>query len=311
MKARAELKQRTADRSHEVGVGSMLGQYRVEAEIGRGGMGVVFRAVHVGIGQLAAVKVLLAKRGDDPSYLRRFTNEARAISRVDHPGLVKLFDFGKTAGGAPYILMEHLAGDLLRARHDRLRRSGKALDLVSATRVARQVASALATTHARGIVHRDLKPENLMLVADDEAPGGERVKVLDFGIAHLTTERTTETAPGTVIGTAAYMSPEQCAGDAQLDGRSDVYSLGVVLYEMLAGAPPFRGTSRRSSAATCSTRRNRCKSRLHRPLRRSPASSRACSRRSPRAARTWPRCSTSCGAARAARRARARPTTAR
>ena len=241
MKARAGLEQRTADSSQEVGVGSMLGQYRVEAEIGRGGMGVVFRAVHVGIGQLAAVKVLLAKRGDDPSYLRRFTNEARAVSRVDHPGLVKLFDFGETAGGVPYILMEHLAGDVLRARLERLRRSGKTLDLVSATRVARQVASALATTHARGIVHRDLKPENLMLVADDEAPGGERVKVLDFGIAHLTTERTTETAPGTVIGTATYMSPEQCAGDAQLDGRSDVYSLGVVLYEMLAGAPPFRG----------------------------------------------------------------------
>jgi serine/threonine-protein kinase len=241
MKARAEPERPTADSSHEVGVGSMLGQYRVEAEIGRGGMGVVFRAVHVGIGQLAAVKVLLAKRGDDPAYLRRFTNEARAVSRVDHPGLVKLFDFGETAGGVPYILMEHLAGDLLRARLERLRRSGKTLDLVSATRVARQVASALATTHARGIVHRDLKPENLMLVVDDEAPGGERVKVLDFGIAHLTTERTTETAPGTVIGTAAYMSPEQCAGDAQLDGRSDVYSLGVVLYEMLAGAPPFRG----------------------------------------------------------------------
>jgi serine/threonine-protein kinase len=245
MKARAELEDRTAetrdDPRGDVGVGSMLGQYRVEEEIGRGGMGVVFRAVHVGIGQLAAVKVLLVRRADDPSYLRRFTNEARAVSRVDHPGLVKLFDFGETASGVPYILMEHLAGELLRARLERLRRTGKALDLVSATRVARQVASALATTHARGIVHRDLKPENLMLVADDEAPGGERVNVLDFGIARLTTERTTETAPGTVIGTAAYMSPEQCAGDAELDGRSDVYSLGVVLYEMIAGAPPFRG----------------------------------------------------------------------
>ncbi|MEP7122397.1 MAG: SUMF1/EgtB/PvdO family nonheme iron enzyme [Byssovorax sp.] len=246
MTARRDLDDTAADTAddddrREVGVGSMLGQYRVEEEIGRGGMGVVFRAVHVGIGQLAAVKVLLVRRAADPSYLRRFTNEARAVSRVDHPGLVKLFDFGETASGVPYILMEHLVGELLRARLDRLRRSKKCLDLVSATRLARQAASALTTTHARGIVHRDLKPENLMLVADDEAPGGERVKILDFGIARLTHERTTETTPGTVIGTAMYMSPEQCAGEAEIDGRSDVYSLGVVLYEMLRGAPPFLG----------------------------------------------------------------------
>jgi serine/threonine-protein kinase len=246
MKARAELESEAAkpapDRDHdEVRVGSMLGQYRVAEEIGRGGMGVVYRAVHAGIGQVAAVKVLLARAANDPAYLRRFTNEARAVSRVEHPGLVKIFDFGKTASGAPYILMEYLAGEVVRARLDRARRAGKTLDFGDATRLARQAASALTATHALGIVHRDLKPENMILVADDEAPGGERVKLLDFGIARLTTEQTTETAPGAVIGTAAYMSPEQCAGDAMIDGRADVYSLGVVLYEMLAGAPPFRG----------------------------------------------------------------------
>jgi serine/threonine protein kinase len=221
-------------------VGERVGQYRVVAEIGRGGMGVVYRAVHDGIGQLAAVKVLAPACAEDPAYLRRFLNEAKAASRVDHPGLVKIFDYGQLASGLPYILMEHLSGELLRARLRRLARTGRAMSIAEALRFARQAASALAAAHDKGIVHRDLKPENVMLVADEEAPGGERVKLLDFGIARFADDAHPTTSEK-VLGTGAYMSPEQCVGADEIDGRSDVYALGVVLHELIAGATPFRG----------------------------------------------------------------------
>jgi serine/threonine-protein kinase len=229
------------DRRDETILGARIGQYRVVEEIGRGGMGVVYRVVHEEIGRVAAVKILSGARAASPAAARRFVNEARAVSRVDHPGVAKIFDFGETDGGVPYILMELLQGELLRARLDRLRAQGQALAPVAAARFARQIAAALAAAHALGIVHRDLKPENVMVVADDEAPGGERIKLLDFGIARFLAEEAGHTAPGAVVGTALYMAPEQCAGTSEIDGRADVYALGIVLYEMLAGAPPFRG----------------------------------------------------------------------
>ncbi|XXT18276.1 bifunctional serine/threonine-protein kinase/formylglycine-generating enzyme family protein [Sorangium sp. So ce429] len=224
-------------RSAESLLGSNIGQYLIAEEIGRGGMGVVYRAVHQGVGQVAAVKVLSSQLARDASYLRRFTNEARALSLVDHPGLVKIFDFGETPRGEPYILMEYLRGELLRSRLARC----KKLALPEVLRIGRQAATALAAVHQSGIVHRDLKPSNMMLVADDEASGGERLKLLDFGIARFADDGTDLTAPGSVLGTAMYMSPEQCAGQSPVDGRSDVYSLGVVLYELLAGELPFKG----------------------------------------------------------------------
>jgi formylglycine-generating enzyme required for sulfatase activity/predicted Ser/Thr protein kinase len=235
---------REEERRESALIGARFGQYRVVEEIGRGGMGVVYRAVHEGIGQAAAVKVLGGERARDAATLRRFVNEARAASLVEHPGMVKVFDFGETEDGAPFILMEYLAGEPLRARMERARSEGRALSVVEALRVARQAAAALSAVHAMGIVHRDLKPENLMVVADDEAAGGERVKVLDFGIARISDDGATLTAPGVVVGSAAYMAPEQCVGDDEIDGRADVYALGVVLYEMLSGAPPFRGDFR-------------------------------------------------------------------
>lgn len=225
-------------------VGASIGQYRVTHEIGRGGMGVVYHAVHRDIGQRAAVKVLSARLAQDRAAMKRFLNEARAVSLVRHPGLVKIFDFGETAQGTPYILMELLDGESLFARLRRLHAKGVAIDRDDAVRITRQIASALIATHEQGIVHRDLKPDNVMLVPDEEAPSGERVKLLDFGIARFIAEAeqaTAQTSPGTVIGTAAYMSPEQCAGSDQIDGASDVYSLGVMLYELLGGRLPFRG----------------------------------------------------------------------
>ncbi|WP_437742214.1 bifunctional serine/threonine-protein kinase/formylglycine-generating enzyme family protein [Sorangium sp. So ce1504] len=216
---------------------SSIGQYLITEEIGRGGMGVVYRAVHRSVGQLAAVKVLSSQLARDASQLRRFTNEARALSLVDHPGLVKIFDFGETPQGEPYILMEYLRGELLRSRLMRCKR----LALPEVLRIGRQAASALAAVHKNGIVHRDLKPSNMMLVADDEASGGERLKLLDFGIARFTEDKADLTAPGSVLGTAMYMSPEQCVGQSPVDSRSDIYSLGVVLHELLAGEPPFTG----------------------------------------------------------------------
>ncbi|WP_437926364.1 SUMF1/EgtB/PvdO family nonheme iron enzyme [Sorangium sp. So ce291] len=220
-------------------IGSCIGQYLIAEEIGRGGMGIVYRAVHQSVGQLAAVKVLSSHFARDESHLRRFANEARALSRVAHPGLVKIFDFGQTPRGEPYILMEYLGGELLRSRLARNRK----LALPEALHIGRQAASALAAVHRNGIVHRDVKPSNMMLIDDDEAPGGERLKLLDFGIARVAGEGADLTAPGAVLGTALYMSPEQCAGESLVDGRSDVYALGVVLYELLAGRPPFNGQS--------------------------------------------------------------------
>ncbi len=223
-------------------VGSCIGKYRLTRELGRGGMGIVYEGLHDEIGRRAAIKVLSPHCADDPRYVDRFLNEARTISRVRHPGLVQIYDFGQTSSGAPYILMELLDGETLRSRLARRAIDGAPLAVAEARRVMRQIAAALAATHDEGIVHLDLKPDNVMLVADEEAPGGERVKLLDFGIARFVGSRDAAlTASGTALGTAAYMSPEQCAGDAEIGAAADVYALGVMLHELLAGSPPFEG----------------------------------------------------------------------
>ncbi|WP_163992864.1 serine/threonine-protein kinase [Pyxidicoccus caerfyrddinensis] len=218
-------------------LGALVGQYRITRELARGGMGVVYEAVHEAIGQRAAVKVLQDLSGRASSR-SRFLNEARAVSLVHHPGLVRVFDFGELPTGKPYILMELVEGESLR---ERLARGGPSLEVGTALRIARQIAAALCAVHARDIIHRDLKPENVMLVRDEEAAGGERVKLLDFGIARLVGDGSVRTTEGVVLGTALYMAPEQCAGSDDLDDRADVYALGVVLYELLAGGPPFQG----------------------------------------------------------------------
>ncbi|MFO0580431.1 MAG: serine/threonine-protein kinase [Polyangia bacterium] len=219
-------------------LGVRVGGYRLVRLLGEGGMGMVFEAVHEGVGGRAAIKVLRPEAAARHDITARFFNEARAANAVEHPSIIRIFDSGFTKEGLAYLAMEFLSGETLTRRMERVGR----LQVAQSVLIARQVASALGAVHAREVVHRDLKPDNLMLVSDPEAPNGERIKLLDFGIARLTEELRKsgiQTLSGMLMGTPAYMSPEQCRGAKSVSTRSDVYSLGVMLYQMLAGRPPF------------------------------------------------------------------------
>jgi eukaryotic-like serine/threonine-protein kinase len=225
-----------------LGPGSRLGPYEIIAPLGAGGMGEVYKARDPRLGRDVAVKVLPASFSKDPDRLRRFEHEARAAGVLNHPNITVVFDTG-THEGAPYVVQELLEGETLRSVL-----AGGRLPPRKAIDYASQIARGLAAAHEKGIVHRDLKPENLFVTRD------ERVKVLDFGLAKLTspekpgaplTEYPTETAgtePGVVLGTLGYMSPEQVRGQPA-DHRSDIFSLGAILYEMLSGQRAFRGGS--------------------------------------------------------------------
>ena len=215
-------------------VGTQVGAYRVLQLIGKGGMGTVWLAEHVVLGRRAAIKQLHPMYLARPDIVTRFFNEARAAAAIPDPGIVQIFDFGQHEG-TTYIAMEVLEGEPLDRRLRRLIR----LPLGDALRILRQVASTLGVAHARGIVHRDLKPANVFLVRDPEVIGGERAKILDFGIAKLTGDPGAQTSTSVVMGTPTYMSPEQCRGAGQVDHRSDVYSLGCMLFALITGAPPF------------------------------------------------------------------------
>ncbi len=218
----------------------IVGNYKIEAKLAEGGMGAVYRATHQLLGRAAAVKVLLPELSTNRELVDRFFNEARAATSVRHPGIVEIYDFGYLPSGTAFIVMELLDGEPLSrclARHGRLAESTALLYL-------RGMASALAAAHAKGIVHRDLKPDNVFLVPDPDLPGGVRVKLLDFGIAKVAEAargRTsgTKTRTGSVMGTPAYMSPEQCRGAGDVDHRADLYGLGCIVYEMVTGQQPF------------------------------------------------------------------------
>jgi serine/threonine protein kinase len=220
-----------------VTIASHIGQYRILRKLGAGGMGLVFLGEHTLLGRRAAIKTLLPAMSANSEIVERFFNEARATSAISDPGIIQVFDFGYHVDGTAYIVMELLEGEALSARIARL----GTLSLGDALRIARQIAGSLAAAHACDIVHRDLKPENIFLVADAEAQGGERTKILDFGICKLGTGDATLTQSGAMIGTPVYMSPEQCRGAGGVDCRSDIYAFGCLVFHMLAGRPPFVG----------------------------------------------------------------------
>src|SRR5438105_664746 len=222
-----------------VAIGSRLGPYEIIPNLGAGGMGEVYRARDPRIGRDVAIKVLPAALANDTDRLRRFEQEARATGTLNHPNLLVIFDFGSHDQN-PFIVSELLEGATLRdVLTDKLPMR-KVLDY------AVQIANGLAAAHEKGVVHRDLKPENIFITRDD------RVKLLDFGLAKLANPEVDPksraetarhgTSPGVVVGTVGYMSPEQVRGTA-IDHRSDIFSFGIVLYEMSSGAQPFRRDS--------------------------------------------------------------------
>lgn len=221
------------DNSEDSLIGRKLDEkYLLEAQLGTGGMGVVYRAQRLMIGDEVAVKVMHPRQVSDPRAIARFRREAQVVTRLHHSGVATVYDFGTTNDGFVYLAMELVAGENLR---DLLNRQGK-LPEQTALEIAAQLCDVLGAAHQLQIVHRDIKPENIIV---QQTSAGVRVKLLDFGIASLrdgAPQRLTDT--GSVLGTPHYMSPEQCLGEA-LDGRADLYSLGIVLYEMLCGVVPF------------------------------------------------------------------------
>lgn len=214
-----------------------LGPYRVVRQLGQGGMGVVYEAIHEGISRRVAIKLLRSEYAHNSQVAQRFFNEARAANLIEHPALVQISEFGQLPDGSTYLVMELLKGESLGSR---LRRVG-ALPLPTVLRIGCQLAEALCAAHEKNIVHRDLKPENVMLVPDSAVAGGERVKLLDFGIAKLAEAGQNLTATSALLGTPKYMSPEQARGAGSIDDKTDVYALGVMLFELVAGQPPFKG----------------------------------------------------------------------
>jgi eukaryotic-like serine/threonine-protein kinase len=219
-------------------LGETCGSYRLIGKVGEGGMGAVYLAEHPLIGRKAAVKVLLPEYSNRPDAVRRFLNEARATANLTHPGIVGIYDFGVHPNGSAFLVMELLEGETITARVKRYGRLPPAV----AVGYVRQIATAMAVAHAVGIVHRDLKPDNLFLVRDPTNSDAEMVKVLDFGIAKLTTTDEPDgsaTRTGVMMGTPYYMAPEQCRGAGRVDRRADIYSLGCITFTLLCGRPPF------------------------------------------------------------------------
>jgi len=227
--------------------GVRIGKYEVGKKLGQGGFGVLYTARDTKLDRDVAIKILRPEHVFKPQVVQRFLQEAKAAARINHPGIVTVFESGEVSGtntladGTVYIAMELLAGDTLAHR---IKQNGR-LPFGIAIGFCRQMADALAAAHMANIVHRDLKPANIFLVRDPAVVGGERVKVLDFGIAKLADNfgGNVQTHSLVMLGTPMYMSPEQCKSSAKVDARSDIYTLGCILFEMLCGRTPFDGDS--------------------------------------------------------------------
>ncbi|MCX6558612.1 MAG: serine/threonine-protein kinase, partial [Candidatus Aminicenantes bacterium] len=209
-------------------IGKTVLHYRIISQLGAGGMGVVYKAEDLNLRRMVALKFLPVEATRDPEIKRRFFNEARAASALDHPNICSVHEINETSDGLVFMVMACYTGQTL---NERVRQGP--LPIPEALRITMQTAEGLAKAHQKGIIHRDIKPGNILLSEDG------LVKILDFGLAKLA-GASVLTQDGITLGTVAYMSPEQSRGEA-VDRRTDIWSLGVVLYEMLAGRPPFAG----------------------------------------------------------------------
>jgi serine/threonine-protein kinase len=214
----------------------LASKYRLDRRLGVGGMGTVYEGRHLMLDKAVAIKLIKPEHASTPDITRRFQREARAASSLNHPNIAVAYDLGQTDDGLLYIVMEFISGPSLK---DVIKADGP-IDPGRIVRILGQVASALALAHKQGIIHRDLKPQNVMIAADEH--GLEVAKLVDFGIAKTFDEANTLTSTGFALGTPQYMSPEQAMGKP-VDGRSDIYALGIILYEMLVGEVPFSDPS--------------------------------------------------------------------
>ncbi len=221
--------------------GAVVGEFVVDSYLGAGGMGVVYRATHPLIGKKAVIKVIKGTLGSDAEHVQRFIREARAVNQIGHPNIVDVFSFGTLPDKRPYLVMEWLQGESLAQRLARGR-----IPMREVLEILEQVTSALDAAHTYGVIHRDLKPDNIYLVA---LPNDDRalVKLLDFGLAKITEARKDlflrENESQSIVGTPSYVPPEALYGAAKVDHRSDIYTLGVVAFEMMTGRRPFVGTT--------------------------------------------------------------------
>jgi serine/threonine-protein kinase len=216
----------------------IAGRYRLERELGRGAMGMVWAAVHTTLSQRVAIKLIAGDRAQSSEARQRFTLEAKAAARLRSRHVVQVYDDGETPDGTPYIVMEYLDGQTLEERLE----ARPDMGLAEAVRIATHVGRALARAHAQGVVHRDLKSGNIFIATSEDDELGWVAKVLDFGVAKVLNEPSA-TRTGTIVGTPLFMSPEQIRGAAHVDHRADLYSLGMVFYNMVTGSHAFDGPS--------------------------------------------------------------------